>query len=189
MSESSKGPFLDAQRIETLWRVVQRFDEYLRAADVKATVVATFDLFIISTALLRLDGLEIPHAEAALLTRMLAYTAMALFLIAAAGAFASLVSIAAAVKPFLDSPERPGLYHSVLFFGHVARDLDASDYRARIAQLDEQVLLEDLGAQAHALAKGANRKYQRLGQATRLITGAAVVMFAALVLSLICGTL
>jgi len=77
-------------------------------------------------------------------------------------ALASLVSLFftfRAVNPFLKSPKDPGIYHSAVFFGHVAEYDDAEKYLAKVKELDDEKAVRDLAYQAHVLAKGTVAKF------------------------------
>jgi len=75
-----------------------------------------------------------------------------------------------AIHPFRASPKAPQLYHSNLFFGHVAEHADPEAFKACLMKTDAEGRTYDLAAQAYILAKGLNGKFSNLDVAVMLIT-------------------
>ena len=162
---------------ENLWRVISRFDEYIRAADNKAAVVATFAVFEFGVSLERFDTvLESCSGK----LQMLTLVVFALGFVAALAAIGALIW---AVLPNTNSPGPTEQYASMLFFGHVAKDPDGATYGKRVSEISEVDMHVDLAHQAHALAGIARHKYHRLGLAIQAVSAAAVLLPLGLILN------
>ena len=149
-----------------LWQVIGRFDEYVRAADTKAAVVATFGVFEFGVALeATSDAVEAGGG-------LLLGVALLSLGLCIALALVGLGTLASAVLPNLTSPEPTDEYTSVLFFGDVAADADGVAFGSRLTGLDEAAVARDLAHQAHALAGIARHKYRRLTRALQFVVGA-----------------
>lgn len=154
-----------ANRIETLWKVVGRFDAYITSVNTKAALVATFNTVLLTAVVLKWEDVireYEPHMAA---------VRIAGFLLAAAAiaAIASLWFTFRALGPFLKSPKAPGRYHSVLFFEHVSEHESSADYRTVMTEMSATELISDLSYQAHALAVGASSKFRDLRRALRSV--------------------
>lgn len=162
---------------DIIWRVIGRFDDYVRAADTKAAVVATFAVFEFGVAL-ECTG-DATETGGGLL---MGATLLALGLCIALS-LVGLGALVSAVLPNLASPEATDEYTSVLFFGDVAADADGIAYGHRLTALDEAAVARDLAHQAHALAGIARHKYGRLTLALRLVVGAGGCLALGLLLN------
>jgi len=149
-------PAAGLDRRDFLWKVIGRYDYYIGSVNSKAAFLIAFNVFVITgivlkwSDILQLCGTKFPFAT--LVTSiLLAVTALA--------SLASLFLTFQAVNPFLKSPKDPRVYHSAVFFGHVAEHDDPEKYLSHVKELDEEKAVKDLAYQAHVLAKGTVGKF------------------------------
>lgn len=154
--------------VDSLWRIIQRYDHYIGTTNTKAAIAAAFNTFIFGTIVIKWQEL-LPlfgaHRSAAVLAG---------FLLAIA-AIASLVSLWATfqvINPFLRSPKSPTQYHSVIFFSHVAEHENSENYLSCFQQSNSDTLCKDLGTQAHVLACGIRDKFQKM----KIAVGAIILV-------------
>ena len=146
-----------AEKCAMLWKVIGRFDGYIKSANTKATLLSTFNLFVVGSTLSSWHALEDFFSPT--LPMWLAHSAL---LLAVAGALVSLVFAFLAVNPFLGSSTKPPEFYSNIFFEDVSKHSTPETYIERLDKVDTSALFRDLGTQAHALAEGTSKKFEHL---------------------------
>ncbi len=154
--ERKEGKSPPKDMIALLWKIIARLDDYIRAADTKAAVVASMNVFILGLIILRWEALDF-GIDALSVSRSAQLLAL--------GALSGLVSFGttgAAAMPYLFSPSSKSDSRSILFFGDVAKHANGGDYLLHISSYKPDDLERELASQAHALSVGASRKYRFL---------------------------
>lgn len=169
-------------KMEQLWKVMQRYDQYINATNTKATIILTFNSLIISGLLLKWSDLITMYKPIPCFVIISAF-----FLITIA--FASLYSLFYAFKvvnPYLVSPLKPQEYHSKIYFGHVSMFETGEDFAKSIDKSDAECFFTDLCYQVHILAKGITQKYERLKKSFQIIEYCMIpALFILLILKII----
>ncbi len=163
---------------DLLLKIIARFDFYIGTTNAKAALVAAFNTFAIGAIVLKwgdVVALFAGHPAAA-------KGAAILLAVAALASVASLAAVFMMVKPYLDSPKAPMKYHSILFFGHVAEHGSATDYVSAVLGASEEDIVADLGAQAHALARGVRAKFRLMNAAVLALVLGELGAFAVILL-------
>jgi pycsar effector protein len=169
------------QRIKFQWKVIRGIDSNIFATNAKATMLLTFNTFVFGTIVLqwREVGQFFGPFEAAILI------ANVLLFVAALAALLSLWFALHAVVPVFKPAKEPKRYHSLVFFGDVARQPQAGNYVGAVRESTPESLADDLAKQAHALAKIACSKFWWLDGATRLIAFVQLPAFLGMILTLL----
>jgi len=169
-------------RRDFLWKVIGRYDFYIGSINAKAAFLIAFNVFVITgivlkwSDILQLCGPKYPFAD---------LVASILLAVAALASLASLFFTFHAVNPFLKSPKDPRVYHSAVFFGHVAEHDDPEKYLSHVMDLDEEKAVKDLAYQAHVLAMGTVGKFGWIKWAIVAIL-IEIPVFALLVVIVVC---
>lgn len=142
---------------EALWKIIGRYDVYFGSTNNKAAFLIAYNTFALSAILLQLGAIDT-------ITPATVHPAARLgfLVIIAATCIATLVSLALVllvVVPYIKSNKKPGLYHSIVFYGDVAEHASAEDFKRQVDSYDASKLAEDLSHQAHVLAKGLLGKF------------------------------
>ena len=161
----SNVPITTKERGDFLWKVVQRYDTYINATNPKTSIVLTFNTFVFAAVVLKWSDISQGFGP----DRVPVAIATGLLIIIAVSSLVSLWFGLNTVVPVLNSPKEPKVYHSLVFFGHVAEFTTPSEYSKATCAATEINLVEDLAMQAHTLAKIAMHKFSLLQWATRLI--------------------
>lgn len=169
-----------SKRLDSLWKICGRIDEYIRSVNSKASVIASLDVFILGSILLQLASTL--DSFSGFQSQFLAGLTIGAMIIAALATTVSLVAAFLSVKPFLKSIRKASKYQSVIFFRHISEDDSPEDYLHRFEGLGEEDLLRDLGAQIHALAKGADYKFNCLYVSVWGILGGLVFFVPAFII-------
>lgn len=164
------APAANPSSIDQLWKVIGRYDTYYTLANAKGALLTAFSGTVLGAVVLKFrDVLDTSNGPVLRVIAGLLLTSVAVSSIVSLGyAFFS-------VEPFLASPKRPNAYHSRIFFEHVAEHADGRTYLNAIASADQAAWLEDMGEQAHALARGLVWKFYRLGISVRWIVFGALI--------------
>lgn len=159
-----------------LWKVVGRFDGYIKSANAKAALLSTFNLFVIGSTLANwgaLKGLLSPALPM--------WLVQTVALLAIAAALISLVFSFLTVNPFLGSSTKPPEFYSNIFFRDVSKHPTPEEYAEHLEEVNSRALFQDLSMQAHALAKGASRKFWYLRMAVGAVITSLLLFLALLI--------
>jgi hypothetical protein len=138
-----------------LWKVIGRYDLYANSINSKAALLMAFNTFVVGAVVLSVDALLAQYRANPWAHGIAAF----LFSLTALASLFALLKALQAVSPYLRSPRKPMMYHSLLFFGDVAQHQNAQDYLAQLEKVQKSMLRTDLAAQAHALATGLECKF------------------------------
>lgn len=151
-------------KIEFLWKTIQRYDAYIAETNSKAAFLIAWNTFLFGTVVVK--GQEfttsmgpLPWVRAATET---------ILIIIAVVSLVSLWLTFRVVNPFLKSPSKLLTYHSLVYFGHVAQ-FNEDEYRDLINTRSEEYILGDLAYQANVLARGLVSKFALLKMAIAAI--------------------
>jgi len=176
----------DEQRVDFQWKTIQRFDYYIGTTNTKAAIFLTLDTFVTGAIVLKWSELVQyfgPHPAS------IAF-ANGFLVLAAAAALVSWWFALFGIEPILKSPKQPQRYHSLVFFGHVAEYQEPEHYVEAAKKTSLSQYANDLGMQAHALARIAGRKFWWFRWAARIMLfvqlPAFVGMVATLLVSFLC---
>jgi hypothetical protein len=159
-----------------IWKVIGRYDTYITSIVTKAALLGTFDTFVLGAVVLKWKEIVDAFVGHPHLMQISGF-----FIVA--GAVCTLISLyflLRAVYPFLYSEEKPGEYHSQIFFMHVAKHQSGDAYCGQVMKTDEETRITDLCLQAHALALGLSKKQNVMQKA---------VLATLIALGAICGFL
>lgn len=170
-----------AQKNEAWWKVIGRYDFYFGSVNTKATMLVAFNTFVAGGIVLKWEDISKAFGG----HRIEFFLAGLGLFVAVAASLVSLGFTFWAVSPFLGSPSRPNDFHSLLFFGDVAKFDTPEKYLENVNELDEESLCKDLAYQAHALAGGLTGKFVYLNKAIWWIIFVQLPALAALVLILL----
>lgn len=144
-----------------LWRTIQRFDFYIGSTNAKAAFLIAFNSALLGGGLLKWRDITSPLEQ----NSWPAWIAGFALVLLATGCLVSTWLTFRVVNPFLSSPKHPGIYHSTVFFGHVAEHDSPENFITCLNQSNAESRTEDLAHQAHALAVGLNGKFSNLRKA------------------------
>lgn len=169
--------------IDHLKLIIQRYDAYITASNVKAAFLLAFNTFIcggILTGYKTLSGLVTESHSMAL---------NVLLLIIFCIGITCLFFVLQAMYPYLSS-ENSSLnsYHSLIFFKSVSEFATAEDYAKKLNEQTDEQAWNDLARQAYAVASGLNKKYRFIAHATTTIY-AQLALILLLVGVIICDKL
>ena len=162
--DSTETKEQEGEKVDHLWKTIQRFDLYMNSTNSKATLLIAFNALVVGAALNNWSSFVGP--------KEIYWLFLSLNLVLLVAVLASLVSLGLVLRvisPFLKSPQAPGKYHSLIFFGHVAQHGAASDYESAVASSSEKQWETDLAHQAHVLAGGLSSKFDLLKCATQAL--------------------
>ena len=170
---------MEEKNIDSLWKIINRIDNYIISTNNKATLLLAFNTFLVSGIILKWSDIlgmynHIPILE---------IIASTLLLICASASIFSLVKLFQVIMPYLYSYIFPEKYHSKLFFIHIADYKNESDYHIAVKELSDENLIKDLSYQIFALSKGINNKFCLLKQSIGPIL---YVILPAFILLIIC---
>ena len=154
------------QKIEDhLWKTIQRYDFYIGSTNAKAAFLITFNTALLAGVIIKWHEISRDFFGSAKPESWCFWLGGAAFLILALGSLLSTLLTFYVVSPFLKSPKSAGLYHSTIFFGHVAEHKTPEEFIKVLEKTDLQARVEDLAKQAHIIAKGLNFKFENLKHA------------------------
>ncbi len=142
-------------RIEFLWKVISRYDQYYSETNSKAAVLLAFNTFILGTIIIKFDEIWKVFDDYCL-TIFIANICLLIILLAT---IISTWKVIKGIYPFLDSPQHPEDYNSNIFFGHVNNYKNEIDYKNKLDNFSLENLNQDLAFQAYILAKGLTKKF------------------------------
>jgi Pycsar effector protein len=164
--------------IDYLWKVIGRFDAYIGSTNTKAALLIAFNTFVPGSVALKWQDIQAAFGPA----HREAFIAASVLLVIALGAsVVSLVFTFRAISPFLKTPERPGDYHSDVFFGDVTKHERPELYYQRVREWTEERVQRDLSFQAHVLAQGLSGKFKCLKTAVAAVMFAELPMFGLMI--------
>jgi hypothetical protein len=164
-----------AQANDTWLKLIGRYDFYNGSVNTKAAMYVAFHVFVAGGIVLKWKDIFEAFG-----TQKVALVFVVLFLLAAlAASLVSLCHTFRSVNPFLSSPSLPKDYHSLIFFGDVAK-FTVEKYHEEVTKVTDEELRRDLAFQAHALAGGLSGKFESLKKATWWILGVQIPALALL---------
>lgn len=156
-------------KIDFLWKVIQRYDTYIGTTNTKAAFLIAWNTFLLGV-------LSVKTPEILAYVSALPLGATTIWICLGASTLLSLVSLWFTfwvVKPFLKSPRKAMEYQSVIFFGDVS-SYSEDQYKTSIDALDDDSAIRELRIQVHTLAKGVKSKFDRLNVAIVLVIYAQI---------------
>lgn len=145
---------------EQLRFVIGRFDHYYDSVNNKGSFYIGLNTFIFGGICVGYLGLYAKVEMNCFVWLIL--TALALVNVA------SILLTIDALTPFLTGSNNSASSPSLLYFGGISRE-DFQTYKLRVKGQEDEELLDDLIEQSHCLAKGLERKYDRLKLNSKLI--------------------
>lgn len=137
---------------EMLINTLKRIDDAVNSVNSKSNFLISFNTFIIGTIILKnkdiINSFDYPKFK---------YLLPFLLFIILLGCGYSLLKIFEAVNPFLESGNKPSVYHSLIYFGSIA-NLDSDTFKSQVLKATNESYVDDLSYQIHLLAKGVNKK-------------------------------
>lgn len=171
-------PQPEVNRIDLLWKIIGRFDTYVGTTNPKATLLLTFDTFVVSALSLKWVDVSSQFSGYPTAQRWVS----GLLVLATFAALASMAFAFSAIAPYLRSHKAPGKYHSFLFFEHVAEHALGTDYHEAVAAVGTTEIERELATQAHALSRGLRTKFRYLRFSVLLILLGVLIPAAIVVL-------
>jgi Family of unknown function (DUF5706) len=150
-------------KMDFLWKTIQRFDFYINSTNTKASSIIAFNTFVLGGIVLKASEILPPKGVDHYL-----YLASGVCLIISA--IASLVSLIATffvISPFLKSSgdtdtkvKEP--YSSTIFFADIAKLSSSNQLLEQVKSSSDEVIYEDLSIQAYSLAQGLDGKFKKI---------------------------
>lgn len=137
--------------IDFFWDVIKRYDTYFVSVNTKATVILTFNTFLLTAVSLKFPDLLCRYQSQPFWTIIL-YIAAFLMTVCA---IASIGMAFYALHPFRKTHKESV---SVIFYGNVADFLTPGNYLSKYLETKPR-LREDIAAQTHTLAQGLCTKF------------------------------
>ena len=156
---------MESNKIDFLWKTINRFDGFYNSINNKATALSAFQFFLISIIGTQYLSL-LP--DFATFPKIHVLVAIIIILIALSSLISLFFSFSV-IKPYTKSHYNPKDYFSNIFFGHICQHANPVDYIECVKKLDDSIIIEDLSKQAHILSQGLNRKYRYTRIATLII--------------------
>jgi hypothetical protein len=156
-------PQYSVNKVDFLWKVIQRFDFYINSTNTKASAIIAFNTFVLGGIVFRaidiLPSTEIDH-------RYYLVSGYAL-IISAISSLVSLIATFFVISPFLKSSGDSSSngnepYSSMIFFCHIAKLDSAFQFNEKIQFSNDDEICKDLSIQAYSLAQGLNRKFETI---------------------------
>jgi Family of unknown function (DUF5706) len=157
-AELNGEPVYSINKIDFLWKVIQRFDFYINSTNTKASAIIAFNAFIGGSIILKTSDL-LPSIEAH--HYLIVASSISLF----TAAIASLVIFGATflvISPFLKSSQSESEKLSNIFFAHVAKRENPIEFYGQIQSSNDDQLCQDLSIQAYSLAQGLDKKFRKM---------------------------
>ena len=156
-------PQYSINKMDFLWKTIQRFDLYINSTNTKASAIIAFNTFVLSGIVLKASEI-LPSKE----VDQFFYIASGISLIVSAIAcLVSLIATFFVVSPFLKSfgdtdskVKEP--YSSTVFFADVARLSSATQLLEKIRSSSDEVIYHDLSIQSYSLARGLMGKFEKI---------------------------
>ena len=150
-------------KMDFLWKTIQRFDFYINSTNTKASAIITFNTFILSGIVLKAPEI-LPSTKVDY--RLYAVSGVAL-VISAITSLLSLLATFFVISPFLRSSENKTLdraepYSSTIFFSHVAGLDSATQLHEKLKFSSDETICQDLSIQAYSLALGLDGKFKKI---------------------------
>lgn len=176
---------MSLEKIETLFKIISRYDHYIEIANNKANYVLA-SVISVNIALAALLGyvdilkfsIATPYTNILKVLGAISYFSF----IVSSGAI--LLGVHKVIFPNTSSPNTSKL--SNIFFGDVAKR-DHEKYATDIKGLNEEELTQDLSFQANALAKIVEEKFKH--QKTVMLLTSRHFIASALITSVLCATI
>lgn len=150
-------------KIDFLWKTIQRFDFYINSTNVKASSIIAFNTFVLGGIVLKASEiLPLKGVDHCL------YLASGISLIISAiASLVSLITTFFVISPFLKSsgdtdPKVKEPYSSTIFFADIAKLSSATQLLEQIKSSSDEVIYQDLSIQAYSLAQGLNGKFEKI---------------------------
>lgn len=157
--------------------LIQRYDHYIAAANIKGNFLLAFNTFLAGIILANFKELKELIQDKDMII-FLYWLLIAVFLIA----IASTCLVISAVYPFFRSGKSSkDKYHSLIFFKTVAEH-EEKEFIEQFQNQEDEAVEKDYSKQVYWLAKGLTSKYYRLGWAMRGILIELVIILAIIIL-------
>lgn len=156
-------PQYSINKIDFLWKTIQRFDFYINSTNTKASAIIAFNTFILSGIVLKASEI-LPSTKVDY--RFDTASGVAL-VISAITSLLSLLVTFFVISPFLKSSENKILngvepYSSAIFFSHVAGLDSATQLHGKLKSSSDEIICQDLSVQAYSLAQGLDGKFKKI---------------------------
>ncbi len=156
-------PQYSINKIDFLWKTIQRFDFYINSTNTKASSIIAFNTFVLGGIVLKAS--EILPSKG--IDHCLYLTSGISLIISAIASLVSLIVTFFVISPFLKSSgdtdtkvKEP--YSSTVFFADVSRLGSATQLLEQIKSSSDEVIYQDLSTQAYSLAQGLNGKFEKI---------------------------
>ena len=137
--------------------IIQRFDQYIAAANIKGNFLLAFNTFLCGIVVANYNELL------KLVSSDVDYILNGLIITLILCALISTGYIVAAVYPFFRSGKSSKeKYHSLIFFKTISEYTDDQEFMERFQEQKDEDVHSDLARQAYWLSKGLADKYDRL---------------------------
>lgn len=146
-------------KIDILWKIINRFDLYIDATNTKAGIFIGFNTFVFTGIILKMEDL-LPKGH-----YIFSLIAEVFLMVAAIASLISLWKIFKAINPYLYSPNES---LSNIFCNHIATRKSAEEYIKCIKEMGEESFIDDLGVQTYTIAKGLKEKFKLMGDITSI---------------------
>lgn len=180
-NDKEKAEFKPKDKIDYLFKVINRFDFYINSTNTKASLILAWNGVLIGTVLLKYGEILSAFQPAGWSKG----AAVVLLTLIGICSLVSNVFVLSVVFPFLrpSSKSTAGRIlksESTLFFGSVAAT-GSEGYHKRIVEIDAEEVLADLADQAATIAQGLQDKMQLIRKS--LVTvGLGLVLILCLII-------
>lgn len=150
------------QSIETLKFIIERYDSYFNSVNIKARFLIGLATFIVATFIYKIN-----YFTNSLSNDCLIYLQYVLIGIVLITCFFIIYKVSASVFPYLENDISDSKKStSLIFFEDVAKIDDAEVYKEKFYEDEHYDLEVDLAEQVLILARGLNKKFKRIREAT-----------------------
>lgn len=170
-------------KVDSLFRVIERYDHYIEIANNKANYVLAF-VISLSVAIAALLGYAdiLKFNIDAPLVNIIKSLAVFIYVVSLFFVMQILLGVHRIIFPNTSSPSAPT--KSIVFFGDVA-SLSHTDYADSVKGMTCEGLQEDLSFQANALARIVEEKFKNQKHVMEIISRQYIISM--LIISILCG--
>jgi len=151
-------------QIEQARYLMDRYDRYLQAVDLKANIIAVYHFTIIGSVVFNYDDLKVllgGSGEASVLFQLATIGVIAVSLI-------SIIFLLLTIFPFLKSNTRKGKNHESLIFFKSVHEMGQKNFELKFSKQEDDDMIEDYRIQLFNLASGLSRKFKYLSTAGKI---------------------
>lgn len=146
-----------------LWEIIKRYDAYINASNTKIAVILSYGMAYLGAIAFKVFDLIAQQCGSSL-----KWVALVLAFASVCATLYAIIRAYGALKPQTPPGRATHEEPSILFFGDVADLAGGRDgYVARIQDITEAEIVEDLARQAHVLAGIVTTKMKALNESVR----------------------